>query len=137
MTTNIHADGSISITPPESANARLGLPREKMRKVVVAFDIDGTLRCNCTPTCQDRNERIVTLAEILHTFKNVKLIAWSGGGADYVRSQVRIMHLSHIFSEQNCHAKLNYYMRHGHPDLAIDDIQDTALGVVNLIVREK
>lgn len=119
------------------ANETLGLPRDRMRKVVVAFDIDGTLRCNCTATCQDRNERIVTLAEILKHCKNTKLIAWSGGGADYVRSQIRLMHLDHIFTEANCWAKLNYFMKNGQPDIAVDDIQDTALGVVNLIVREK
>lgn len=119
------------------ANADLGLPRDKMRKIIIAFDIDGTLRCNCSPTCQNRNEAIAALAEILKSMKNTKLIAWSGGGADYVRSQIRIMNLGHIFSEVNCWAKLNYYMKHGKPDIAVDDIQDTALGEVNLIVKEK
>lgn len=113
------------------------LPREKMQKVVIAFDIDGTLRCNCTDTCDDPNQRIAELAFILSTMKNTKLIAWSGGGADYCRSMIRRLKLDHIFSEARCYAKLNYYMKHGNPDIAVDDIQDTALGKINLIVREK
>lgn len=123
--------------PRKSTNAALGLPRDKMQKLVVAFDIDGTLRCNCTATCQDRNEDVVAFAEILKSWKNFKLIAWSGGGAEYVRSQIRIMKLDHLFSDERCYAKLNYYIKYGQVDVAVDDIQDTALGKINFIVRCK
>lgn len=113
------------------------LPRDTMKKVVIAFDIDGTLRCNCTSTCQDPNLQIVRLARILATFKNVKVIAWSGGGKEYAETIVRRLKLDDVISPARCHSKLNYYMRHGKPDIAIDDIQATDLGKVNLIVREK
>lgn len=113
------------------------LPRDTMKKVVIAFDIDGTLRCNCTATCQDPNMRIVQLARILSTFKNVKLIAWSGGGKEYTEQIIRRLKLDDVFSPARCHSKLNYFMKHGKPDIAIDDIQGTALANINLIVREK
>lgn len=115
------------------ANETLGLPRDKMKKVTVAFDIDGTLRCNCTPTCQDKNQRIVSLAHILSHFKNVQLHAWSGGGKDYAYQFVRHSGLEKLISEARCHSKLEDFR----PDIAIDDIQDTALGKLNLIVKEK
>ena len=113
------------------------LPRDTMKKVVIAFDIDGTLRCNCTSTCQDPNLQIVRLARILATFKNVKVIAWSGGGKEYTETMVRRLKLDDVFSPARCHSKLNYFMKHGKPDIAIDDIQETALANINLIVREK
>lgn len=113
------------------------LPRDTMKKVVIAFDIDGTLRCNCTSTCQDPNLQIVRLARILATFKNVKVIAWSGGGKEYTETMVRRLKLDDVISPARCHSKLNYFMKHGKPDIAIDDIQETALANINLIVREK
>ena len=51
------------------------LPREKMRKVSIAFDVDGTLRCNCTDTCEDPNPDIVEMFKILKKFKFVERIA--------------------------------------------------------------
>lgn len=113
------------------ANEDLGLPRDKMKKVTIAFDVDGTLRCNCTDTCTDKNIRIVQLFKILQTFKNLELFVWSGGGRQYA------LQYAHEFGlgvpERNCLSKLDGFR----PDIAIDDIQDTALGTINLIVREK
>lgn len=113
------------------ANEILGLPRDEMKKVKIAFDVDGTLRCNCTDTCQDPNENIVALLKILFTLKNVELYVWSGGGADYARRFKNLYELpvkdSHFISKIGA-PKM---------DIAIDDIQDTALGNINLIVREK
>lgn len=115
-----------------SANEKLGLPRDEMKTIKIAFDVDGTLRCNCTDTCQDPNENIVALFKALSAFKNVELYVWSGGGADYARNYA-IGKLKLPLRERRCISKI------GAPqmDIAIDDIQDTALGKINLIVREK
>lgn len=114
-----------------SANAKLGLPRDKMKKIHIAFDVDGTLRCNCTDTCKDPNERIVELLKILASMKNTVIYVWSGGGKDYAQRFVNLYELNkfvdHITSKTSGIA----------PHIAIDDIQDTAIGDINLIVREK
>jgi len=113
------------------ANKKLGLPFGKMKKVRIAFDVDGTLRCNCTDTCQDPNIRILELFSILDTFKNVELFVWSGGGAAYAQGFARLYQLP--VKPKNCISKINA----PEIDIAVDDIQDTAIGKINLIVREK
>lgn len=116
-----------------NVNDKLGLPRDKMRKINVAFDVDGTLRCNCTDSCQDPNVDIVNLFKILSRFKNIKLWVWSGRGADYARRVAELYELPVLPSR--CISKLDN--RRYDMDIAIDDIQDTALGRINLIVRQK
>lgn len=120
-----------------STNADLGLPRDNMRDICIAFDVDGTLRCNCTETCRDVNRRIVDLLDIMLHMKNTNVMIWSGGGADYARqfgeqfsriTQGRVHYASKIDPST---------WKWGKPDIAIDDIQDTAIGLINLIVREK
>lgn len=108
-----------------------------MKNIVVAFDTDGTLRCNCTETCQDVNRRIVDLFMILKHMKNTRLMVWSGGGADYARNFFEPKFTD--LSKGVCFAsKLDpTTWKWGRPDIAIDDIQECELGVVNLIVREK
>lgn len=115
----------------EGINKELGLPFAKMRTIRVAFDVDGTLRCNCTETCQDLNKDIVELYRILKKFKNTEIWIWSGGGKDYALQWAHRLELD--FNVNRCISKI------GAPqmDIAIDDIQDTALGNINLIVREK
>lgn len=115
----------------KGVNKELGLPFGKMRKVRIAVDVDGTLRCNCTDTCQDPNDRIVQLFSILSHFKNTELYVWSGGGADYAWSYANKLGLP--VKQSHCISKI------GAPqmDVAIDDIQDTAIGNINLIVNEK
>lgn len=116
---------------PVEKNKELGLPFGRMRKIRIAFDVDGTLRCNCTDTCHDPNERIVQLFNILHSFKNTDLYVWSGSGADYAGRFARLYKLP--VKESRIVGKI------GAPqmDIAIDDIQDTAIGLLNLIVNEK
>ncbi len=113
-----------------STDKELGLPFGKMRKIKIAFDVDGTLRCNCTDTCTDPNERIVELFKILQTFKNTDLYVWSGGGGPYAYQFAKRFGLK--ISVMKCISKI------GAPemDIAIDDIQDTAIGNINLIVKE-
>lgn len=113
------------------ANEDLGLARGKMQKIKIAFDVDGTLRCNCTDTCREPNKRIVDMFNTMASFKNTEMFIWSGGGADYADSFARRFDLK--VSRNHCISKI------GAPevDIAIDDIQDTAIGKVNLIVHEK
>ena len=117
------------------------LPRAKMRTVTVAIDVDGTLRSNKVPyehgDTSDvvRNEWICTLAYILSRFKNIELIAWSGGGCAYAAETVNelgiLSYFDRIMSKQDA-------VDEGfNPDIAIDDINDTDLGTFNLIVHEK
>lgn len=112
-------------------NKELGLPFGKMQTIKIAFDVDGTLRCNCTDTCRSPNHDIVALFNILSKFKNIEPWVWSGGGADYAWQFARAYDLK--VKQSHCISKI------GAPqmDIAIDDIQDTAIGKINLIVREK
>lgn len=107
-----------------------GMERGEMKKVTIAFDIDGTLRNNK----DDRivpNERIRSLLIILHSFKNVELHVWSGSGELYARQCANNLGIVHYVDHY--HAKTTDWR----PDIAIDDIQECAMGKLNLIVREK
>lgn len=50
-----------------------------MKQVVIAFDVDGTLRCNCTDTCQDVNKRVIDGLYYFKHLKNTHIMIWSGG----------------------------------------------------------
>lgn len=110
----------------------MGLPFGKMKKITIAFDIDGTLRNNT----QERvvaNEDIRSLLVILSKFKNVKIVVWSGSGELYARQiakEIGIDRYVDAYASKQQHAEVQ-------ADIAIDDIQDTAIGKINLIVREK
>lgn len=112
-------------------NKELGLPFGKMQTIKIAFDVDGTLRCNCTNDCQDPNQRIVDMFKTLASFKNTDMYVWSGGGGDYAYRFALLYGLP--VKPLHCISKF------GAPqmDIAIDDIQDTAIAPINLIVREK
>lgn len=112
-----------------------------MQKITIAFDVDGTLRCNCTETCEDPNADVVLLFRMLAKMKNTEMYVWSGGGADYARGFARLYGLP--VKEDHCISK-NLIGRDPWrfdppiaPDIAVDDIQDFNLGKLNLIVREK
>lgn len=104
-----------------------------MKTIVIAFDIDGTLRCNCKATCEDVNARVVELAHLLNRMKNTELIAWSGGGKDYAWDWIDMMGLNDVFKKSRCYSKLDAPK----VDIAIDDQHEFSLGKINLIVREK
>jgi hypothetical protein len=114
-------------------NEELGLPfGDGMEKVAICFDVDGTL-------IDEEIEHHSTLALLrllgLQKWKNVDVIVWSGGGKEYAETIGRRL----SFANVKYHSKLE------HPELrkkydkiiAIDDIQDTRLGDINLIVRNK
>ena len=112
-----------------------------MKKVIIAFDVDGTLIDD-----QDRMIiRTVRLLTDLAHMKNVEVVVWSGGGKDYADMWVRKLGLgkyvkacydkNHISSDSE--GKKHAFDPEITPDIAIDDIQDCELGDINLIVREK
>jgi phosphoglycolate phosphatase-like HAD superfamily hydrolase len=119
-------------------NKELGLPHSedgKMEKVLVVFDVDGTL-------VGEGDKALPTLAllEVFWTqkWKNVDVAVWSGGGADYARTMIERQ--TDLARGRNCwYSKLEYENLKQKYDkiIAFDDIQDTRIGDINLIVRNK
>ncbi len=124
------------------------LPRSedgKMAKVIIAFDVDGTLIKNAG---LDREHGIpstddvpivywINTLQVLSTCKNVKIVVWSGGGKQYAETWGRRLGLDQYvwqYASKLEHPRLKELCDHL---IAIDDIQATALGDVNLIVRNK
>lgn len=118
-------------------NKKLGLPYgEGMEKVAVCFDVDGTLI--------DENEQPIypTIAFLRsmteHKWKNVDFIIWSGGGAAYAQKMTE-RHVGNDLKGVKYYSKFDastvrkLYQK----IIAIDDIQDTRMGDVNMIVRSK
>lgn len=117
-----------------------------MKKILIAIDVDGTLRNNTVP--QDgfpvANEDIRTLLIILSKFKNTEIMVWSGGGELYARHVCAAIGVSKYV---DCYASKNITeddqmgVRSEHPevkpDIVIDDIHDCILGKVNLICKNK
>lgn len=120
-----------------------------MKKVTIAFDVDGTLIRNDGPGDMDggvpvANERIRTLLIALGSMKNTRIVVWSGGGELYARQVCSAIGVSkyvdRYYSKNLVGKKPNgeYDFQPGiKPDIAIDDIQHCDLGNINLIVREK
>lgn len=117
-----------------------------MKKITIAFDVDGTLISGVDPI--DKifipNERIRTMLITMASFKNTKIIVWSGSGELWARQVVnglgiakyvdKIMAKNVIGRDENDHPIITADIT---PDIAIDDIQACELGLINLIVREK
>lgn len=124
------------------------LPRSddgKMQKVIIAFDVDGTLIRNVeterqpgVPSQEDVPivHQINTLQVLSHS-KNVRIVVWSGGGKQYAETWGRRLGLDQYVWRYA--SKLEHEELKQQCDflIAIDDIQSTRLGDVNLIVREK
>lgn len=120
-------------------NKELGLPYSEngMEKVLVAFDVDGTLI--------GEGDRVhANMLQILASFlmqkwKNVDVIVWSGGGADYARTMIERYGGDYFRGRNIWYSKLEYQKLRQKYDkiIAFDDIQDTRLGDANLIVRNK
>lgn len=118
-------------------NKELGLPysEDGMEKVAICFDVDGTL-------IDEDKEHHSTIAILrilgLQKWKNVAIIVWSGGGKQYAEQMFRDF-VSNDTKGISFHSKLehNELRKKYAKIIAIDDIQDTRLGDVNLIVRNK
>lgn len=117
-----------------------------MKQISIAFDVDGTLigTENDSEGSPVINERIRNLLIALSSFKNVKIFVWSGGGAGYaqmVARRIGIHKYVTAYADKNHQGKdingKHIFLPDLKPDIAIDDIQDCELGVLNLIVREK
>ena len=117
----------------EEFNKAFGLPWGNMKKIIVAFDVDGTLITNTGNVVPDvSNAKVVELLKTLSSFKNVKVVVWSGGGKEYAQRWVRLLDIEKYVwkvASKLEHKEIN-------ADIAIDDIQDTAIGKINLIVCE-
>jgi len=114
-----------------------------MKNITVAFDIDWTLRNNQYENEIISNERIRTLLITLSTFKNIKIVVWSWGWELYAQQCVRALWISKyvdkIISKNHLWKKLGKHQFEPEiiPDIAIDDIQDCELWIINLICKEK
>lgn len=126
-----------------------------MRKLLVAFDVDGTLISNGAIAESQivANERIRDLLIIMAHMKNTRILVWSGGGELWARQAVAALGLKRYVNEYadkmytkctnpECVLMDNPCQHHSFgtkikPDIAIDDIQECELGILNLIVREK
>ena len=115
--------------------------------ITIAFDCDGTLLDN-TKSEPVANENIRTLLVILSRFKNVRIVVWSGGGELYARQVAQAIGVTDYvdgYAGKNPQrnvgvtetASRHVFSPDITPEIAIDDIQDCDLGVMNLIVREK
>lgn len=138
----------LSIDCPERTGGKCNAPqRMGMQKITIAFDCDGTLIENgATDEWSMRpNRRIVRLLEILATFKNVRIVVWSGAGKEWADSTVKMLDIGHLVKatyDKNLKGRDpdtgNYIFEPDiMPDIAIDDIQACHLGLLNLIVKEK
>lgn len=121
-----------------------------MKRILIAFDVDGTL-VNNGALSEDQivaNERIRTLLIILAHMKNVKIIVWSGGGELWARQAVEQLGIKKYVDQYadkiyikclKCKKRCDHHTfgTKIKPDIAIDDIQTCELGLINLIVREK
>lgn len=120
-----------------------------MKKLTIAFDVDGTLIRNDGPGDMDSgkpvaNERIRSLLIALASFKNTHIIVWSGGGELYVRQVCSALAIDKYVDEYKGKNLVGHNLDGSYkfdpgivPDIAIDDIQSCDLGIMNLIVREK
>ena len=120
-----------------------------MKKIIIAFDIDGTLIRNDSNKDMDggvpiANERIRTLLITLASFKNVRIVVWSGGGELYVRQVCSSLGIDKYVDEYMSKNFIEIDKKGKHvfapdvvSDIVIDDIQSCELGNINLIVKEK
>lgn len=117
-----------------------------MKKIVIGFDCDGTLVTNDSAETGKivANERIRSLLVALASFKNVKIVVWSGGGELWARQVGASLgidkyvwkYADKIFIGKDEDGMIRFDTKLK-PDIVIDDIQDCELGVINLICREK
>jgi hypothetical protein len=134
------------------------LPRAadgKMSKVIIAFDVDGTLIKNVESVMTgapyvreprqhgvpyNRDVPIVhqiNMLQVLSTFKNVRIVVWSGGGKQYAETWGNRLGLDKYVWRYASKLEHENFKAMCDTLIAIDDIQSTRLGDVNLIVREK
>lgn len=121
----------------DGTNKKLGLPYsdDGMERIAICFDVDGTL-IDCDKKHASTMKLLVAFAE--QNWKNVRIVVWSGGGREYAETIVRRYGLDALPNLQIMGKLQHQELRDkGYRVIAIDDIQNTRLGDVNLIVRNK
>ena len=122
-----------------------------MKKIIIAFDVDGTLIKTWLRMWDEiweyykyQNKRIVDLLITLWAFKNTKIIVWSWRWIEWAKEVIENLALQPFvdgYSSKNHKGKdengKHIFEPDFTPDIAIDDIQDCQLWLLNLIVREK
>jgi len=129
-----------------------------MRKVLIAFDCDGTLVTTESAATRKivANERVRSLFIALASMKNTRMIVWSGGGELWARQVGAAIGIDKYVDQYadkmytSCEAVgctdpkgtsgvcgTHHFATSLKPDIAVDDIQACELGKINLIVREK
>jgi phosphoserine phosphatase len=125
------------------------LPRSddgKMSKVIIAFDVDGTL-IKTNPEYEQQHGVVnpndlpivhqINTLQVLSTYKNIKIVVWSGGGKQYAEMWGKRLGLDKYVWRYASKLEHENFKAMCDTLIAIDDIQSTRLGDVNLIVREK
>ena len=115
-----------------------------MKQIVIAFDVDGTLIRADSVGAPVANERIRTLLITLASMKNTNIVVWSGGGEEYAKhvcDTIGVSRYVNQFATKHYRGKdetgTHTFAPDITPDIAIDDMDECALGTINLIVREK
>ncbi len=106
-----------------------------MKKVTIAFDVDGTLISNgaLDENTIQANESIRSLLVSLAGMKNARIIVWSGGGELWANQAVSALNIKKYVWKACCKCPETAKL----VDLAFDDQQDFDMTPINLIVREK
>ena len=107
------------------------------------FDVDGTLIVGIEVygSTYDLFQSV-----LLQKWKNVDVYVWSGRGEEYAKTVTQQMiNRGRLLIGDDQRKKLKYASKSDHKSIhkkyssvvVVDDIQDTALGDVNMIVRNK
>lgn len=119
-------------------------PEAKMEKVLIAFDVDGTVRSNAEErhrTEVEANPSVLDTLKWLAKCKNTEIHLWSNRGAGYCQEMRQALDLQKYIKESHCHQKTwkagQYGVSTFIPDIAFDDQQRFDGGILNVIVREK
>lgn len=103
------------------------------KKILIAVDCDGTIIPNKEIGNIKPNQRILDLITILGSFKNTRIMIWSGQGKDYANAVILRYGIQKAFAASKIDPDTWVC---GKPDIAIDDLEEFNLGTINLIVRE-
>lgn len=115
-----------------------------MKKITIAFDCDGTLIQSDDTSILRWNKEVVDLLILLSKFKNTKIVVWSWRWKDWAKETVEYLDIRKYVDriESKNHIWKDAEWKHQFapdfvPDIAIDDIQECDLWVLNLIVKQK
>jgi len=114
-----------------------------VKKVTIAFDIDGTLRANREErhrTEVEANPRILEQLRADAHSKNVEIHLWSNRDAEYCREMRALFGLQKYVKVSHCHKKVwlrDWVPGDFWPDIAYDDQQRFDGADKVIVVREK